>query len=559
VLSYIAIGLICGGLLIYAAVRYSRTVTKLKHGIAGLHNDNSQLLAKTQLHELAEQITHIGTWEFFVDTQALNWSDELYRIYGYDKSKTYPDKALNDRLVAPEYREKVSKAIEAAIQSKSGFAVEYQIIQPLGLRKYILGQGSFVEHQNKLVGAIQDITELKEAVLKLKINETLLREAEKVSHSGSWEWIEGKDYILWSDEMYNIHGLFPHSVAMSLGEYENLVHEDDVKEVFSQLRQAHTSKGSLRINYRIVRPSGEVRHVLSSAEYKRIGINDNFAYIGTTQDVTELREAQVQLEEKISALNRSNQDLEQFAYVASHDLQEPLRKIQAFGGKLRDRHAAQLNEEGLDYLARMNQAAERMRTLINDLLTFSKATRDGKRFTLLNVGELIRKTVQEMDYTIEQKSAVVDIDAEISVPGVQAQLHQLFQNLIGNALKFTVPGTLPHIRISACTAMGAQLQLTEVVPGQSYAVIEIADNGIGFDRDDSERIFDLFHRQHARSAYEGTGIGLAICKKIVSYHNGFIYADSRPGSGAVFTVVLPKKQTKAHTIVKNGTTQGSAN
>ncbi|WP_285010060.1 sensor histidine kinase [Pedobacter faecalis] len=533
-------------------MRLSGAIRRYTHNVTELEQTNRGLASKGQLLERAEQIAHIGTWQVDTRSGAVEWSDELYRIYGFTKTEITPDAELNTRVIVPEYREKVAKALESAVNNNSNFAVEYQIMQPSGLRKYILAQGLYLSDESRLVATIQDITELKEAVLKLRINETLLREAEKVSHSGSWEWMEGKQYILWSDEMYNIHGLFPHSVTMNINTYQSLIHEEDLKEVTAEFERAQIRKTPFKLNYRIVRPSGQIRHVLTAGEYKRIGINDNFAYIGTTQDVTELREAQVQLEEKISALNRSNQDLEQFAYVASHDLQEPLRKIQAFSKRLKEQHSGNLDEEAQDYLSRMDQAANRMRVLISDLLTFSKATRDGKRFTVVDLGDLITRITHDMDYTIEQKQATISVSASIGVYGVETQLYQLFLNLIGNALKFTKSGQPPHVKISAQSATDDQLNLEGIVPRQQYASITIEDNGIGFDRNDAGRIFDLFHRQHIRSEYEGTGIGLAICKKIVSYHNGLIYADSEPGQGSVFTVLLPKKHTNTLNLKSDG-------
>ncbi|HKG07788.1 MAG TPA: ATP-binding protein, partial [Pedobacter sp.] len=383
----------------------------------------------------------------------------------------------------------------------------------------------------------------KDAILKLKINETLLREAELVSHSGSWEWADGKEFVLWSDEMYNIHGFLPHSIFVNFAVYQALVHEDDLEAFSKNFFNAGGSKAPFKINYRIVRPSGEVRHVLTTAEYKKIGIN-NFAYIGNTQDVTELREAQVQLEEKVIALNRSNQDLEQFAYVASHDLQEPLRKIQAFGDRLRDKYAEQLGAEALDYLQRMRNAAERMRALISDLLTFSKATREHKNFVKLNLTELIDKTVREFDFTMESKKATIDVHVDLEAEGIPSQLMQLFQNLIGNALKFTDPGISPVIEITGNTKYGHELQLPEGNPAQAYAVIAVRDNGIGFKEEEAQKIFDIFQRLHSRAQYSGTGIGLAICKKITDNHSGFIVANSKPGEGSIFTVILPKKQIK---------------
>jgi len=517
----------------------------LRDEVAALQKQNKYLLERVEVLNLAERITHLGSWEIFVVSGQVKWSEELYKVYGFKNDDFLPDIHINEQVIAPEYREKVSKELKSAIDNKTSFAVEYQIIQPSGKRKYVLGQGFYIEGEDKLVGTIQDITELKEAVLKLKINESLLREAEMVSHSGSWEWMDGKEFILWSDEMYNIHGFLPHSVFVNFAFYKRLVHEDDLQLFMDNFYKAKKDKISFKINYRIVLPSGEIRHVLTTAEHKRIGLNDNYAYIGNTQDVTQLREAQVQLEEKVVELNRSNQDLEQFAYVASHDLQEPLRKIQAFGDRLKDKYGEQMNAEAQDYIGRMRGASERMRALIDDLLAFSKLTRGSKSYSKLKLGDVVRKTLSDLDFTIELKKAIVDIDfEEDEIEGVESQLVQLFQNLIGNSLKFTSQNEVPNISIFGTTKYGHELNIAEINKNQLYCVVKVKDNGIGFETEDALKIFDIFHRLHSRVDYEGTGIGLAICKRIADNHSGFIFAESKPGEETAFVVILPKKQNK---------------
>jgi len=527
----------------YFLARNMAAVRRMKSEVTGLQKENEALSARAELLALAESISNLGTWEFFPGSKTVRWSEELYNIYGFKDKDIALSAELNEQVIAPEYRDKVAKELRSAISNQTTFAVEYQIIQPDGTRRYVLGQGFYIGREDKLVGTIQDITQQKDAIFKLKINETLLREAEMVSHSGSWEWVDGKEFVLWSDEMYNIHGFLPHSVFVNFAFYQGLVHEEDVPEFLKNFFKARENKAPFKINYRIVRPSGEIRHVLSTAEYKKIGLN-NFAYIGNTQDVTELRKAQVQLEEKVTALNRSNQDLEQFAYVASHDLQEPLRKIQAFGDKLKDKYLAHLPPEALDYLERMRNAAERMRALINDLLTFSRATRDHKNFVATDLAALINSTIKELDFSIDINHAAIRVTVDLDADAIPSQLQQLFQNLIANALKFTHAETPPEIEITGCAKYGHELSIAEARPNQLYSIIEIKDNGIGFEVEDAEKIFDIFHRLHSRNAYSGTGIGLAICKKIAENHSGFILANSEPGNGAVFTVILPKRQIK---------------
>lgn len=537
--------LLCTSLILgYYLYKRIAAINSLRYEHEALKVVNKEVEEKQALLSIAERISQIGTWEVFLESQEVRWSDELYKLYGYPQNNFIPTFDRNQDIIAPEYREKVQKEINSAIQNKNNFAVEYQLLLPTGRRKYVLSQGYFIEKDAKIVGTIQDITELKEAVLKLKINESLLREAEAVSHSGSWEWIEGSEFILCSDEMYRVHGHLPHSVFIDLPFYHSMVYESDRAGFIAAYQEAYKKRGPFKINYRVRSPNGDIKHLLSTAEFKRISLNDQYAYIGNTQDVTKLREAQVQLEEKMIQLKRSNQDLEQFAYIASHDLQEPLRKIQAFGVRLRENHANELNEEGKDYLERMHSASTRMRKLIDDLLSFSKATLDHQNFGNVNLIQLIDKVIKELDYQIESKQALINVNVTGTIDGLSAQLQQLFLNLLGNSLKFNSKETNPEISIHSVICDGQELDFKESIKGLQYCVIQIADNGIGFDAADAEKIFDIFQRLTPRSEFEGTGIGLALCKKIVDNHRGFISADGVSGIGATFTIALPVEQRK---------------
>jgi signal transduction histidine kinase len=528
----------------YFLYRSTSELNSLKHQLEQEVASTIHISEQRELLNLTERISQIGTWELLLESQQVKWSEGLYKLYGFQTNDFKPTFQVNEDIVAPDFREKVKKELNSAVNQKRPFAVEYQILQPSGSRKYVLSQGYFIEQGNRLVGTVQDITLLKEATLKLKINESLLREAEAVSHSGSWEWMEGSEYILCSDEMYRIHGHLPHSVFVNLPFYLSMVYEPDRVLFISAYTDAYKKRGPFKINYRIVSPNGDIKHLLSTAEFKRISLNDQYAYIGNTQDVTLLREAQVQLEEKMIELSRSNKDLEQFAYVASHDLQEPLRKIQAFGQRLKQSYADDLGIEAVDYLDRMYSAATRMRKLIDDLLAYSQVTRVHKNFLEVNLATIIETATKELDYQIELHKAVISVNAEVTIDGLPPQLLQLFINLLGNSLKFIQTKAIPMVTVQAFICDGQELTFNDAIQGQKYCLIEVRDNGIGFDAADAEKIFDIFQRLNPRSAFEGTGIGLAICKKIVENHSGFISAEGMPESGSTFTIALPVKHSK---------------
>ncbi len=259
------------------------------------------------------------------------------------------------------------------------------------------------------------------------------------------------------------------------------------------------------------------------------------------RDITDRRQAEEKLRDFTARLERSNRELQDFAYVASHDLQEPLRKVTVFGDRLKTKFSPALGDEGRDYLDRMLKATDRMQSLINDLLTYSRVASKPQGFAAVDLAEAAREVVSDLEGRIEQVNGKVEIGALPVIEAESLQIRQLFQNLIGNALKFHRPGTKPRVTIEAAYfAQPAHL----TADGKPHPMIRltVADNGIGFDEKYAERIFQVFQRLHSRAAYEGTGMGLAIARKIVERHHGSIAAQSKPGEGTTFIITLPIKQ-----------------
>ncbi|GAB4021491.1 hypothetical protein GCM10028773_30430 [Spirosoma koreense] len=259
-----------------------------------------------------------------------------------------------------------------------------------------------------------------------------------------------------------------------------------------------------------------------------------------TTDITLLRVNQQQLEANNRALSRSNAYLQQFAYVASHDLQEPLRKIQAFADLLLTQHAEKLDETGQDLLRRQQNAAQRMQVLIRGLLDYSRLSTPSLPMEPVSLQTLLADVLSDLEATIQQTNAQVSNTPLPTLMGNATQLRQLLQNLLANALKFNKPGQPPQVRVDSFSLTADQLpQPPSTAKSEGWIGLRVADEGIGFDESYRERIFDLFHRLHGRSQYSGTGIGLAIVKKVVENHRGQISVSSQTGAGAVFTVYLP--------------------
>jgi len=244
------------------------------------------------------------------------------------------------------------------------------------------------------------------------------------------------------------------------------------------------------------------------------------------------------LRRRTADLNASNRELQDFAAVASHDLQEPLRKIEAFGSRLRTKYDQALDEPGRDYLARMLAATVRMRRLINDLLSFSRVTTKARAFVTVDLAEVAQEVVSDLEGRMFDTGGRVEVGALPTIEAEPLLMRQLLQNLIGNGLKFHRQGEPPVVRISGRLLDPSDPPVEGPAPGPRRCEIQVQDNGIGFEEVYSERIFELFQRLHGRDEYEGTGMGLAICRKIVTRHGGTISARSAPGHGATFIVNL---------------------
>lgn len=418
-----------------------------------------------------------------------------------------------------------------------------------------------------------DVTDLVLAQQQQQEAEANLRGAIELADLGSWELDLLTGQVHSSEVIQEWFGFGDASVVLS--QVYNPIHPDDRQMVESAIRQALEagSSGIYDAEYRLVSYSTSTERIVH-ARGKVLYDNQGQAYklAGTAQDVTADRRREEALEytvqlrtrelaslnEELAAHNeeylaineeleeanrllvRSNENLQQFAYVASHDLQEPLRKIQQFGDILKTRYMAETGE-ALAYLERMQAAAGRMSALIRDLLDFSSISTQREANKPVDLNEIVDTVLTDLELVVAETKAELQVGLLPIVHGNAIQLGQLFQNLIGNALKFRQFGTAPVIEVRSGTVMFSQLP-SLVKPTRltgKYYKIEVIDNGIGFDEKYANRIFQVFQRLHGKNEYAGTGIGLAICEKVVSSHGGAISAIGRIGHGATFIIYLP--------------------
>lgn len=407
------------------------------------------------------------------------------------------------------------------------------------------------------MGAMTDTVTLSDIDVALE-NEQL-RLALQAAQVGTWDYNMATGQAQWSTICKRLFGL-PDDASVTPAVLLAQVHPDDRERVAQDNGRilSPQSDGDHNVIFRTLREGSSPRWV--QAKGKTI-LNDQgriLRFNGIVFDVTELKQAQEALQQSAEVLEqrvaertqelkeanlqlkKSNENLAEFAYIASHDLQEPLRKIQSFGDILREQHETQLGE-GVMYLERMQGAARRMSTLIKDLLTFSRLSTRQEGTKLVSLTNVFSYVLHDLELSIQETGAVVTIDPLPSVKGDASQLAQLFQNLVSNAIKFSHPGTEPVIEVRTKRVADKDLPLTvrPVRAAAAYHCIDVSDNGIGFDEKYVERIFQVFQRLHGTRKYAGTGIGLAICEKVVVNHGGAISARSQPGQGTTFSVYLP--------------------
>ena len=393
-----------------------------------------------------------------------------------------------------------------------------------------------------------DSTAIMEAAGKIEAVNTKLTEAQRLAHIGNWEWDIVGDKITWSDELYRIFGLVPREFEASFQTFVRYIHPEERDHVSKIIQDAFVNHQPFNFYHRVVRPDGTIRILHGRGEVTMNEDGQPISMAGTAQDVTELKQAENEIRKITDELMRYNKELEQinkalesFTFVASHDLQEPVRKIRTFLNLIAEKETGNLSEKSKDYMNRTIRAATQMQQLIHDLLLYSRTTTSSEHFKKTDLNNILHDVTTELKEMIEEKNAFVVTERLPELEVIPFQLHQLFVNMISNSLKFSGADRKPHIHIKADMVDKDSLELTNGNIYERYYRITISDNGIGFDPRYDDKIFDLFQRLHSKNKYSGTGIGLAICKKIIENHDGFITAHGEPDKGATFIVYLPER------------------
>ncbi|SDX87832.1 ATP-binding protein [Flavobacterium degerlachei] len=385
-----------------------------------------------------------------------------------------------------------------------------------------------------------DIYELKRANDELKFLNHSFNNAEKIAGFGHWKINLETNTYSFSDNFFRLLGLEPQSFVPSLENISKYVHPDDIEYVTQMHLDSLVSYNPTSLMYRFVLPNGDLKYVMSVGSFTRNG-KGQMVKTGVNYDMTEQYKRTIELEENNKELISINEELESFNNIVSHDLQEPLRKIQMFISRIESTEVDSISEKGKGYFYKIRTSANKMQTLLIDLVNYSRTIKGDKVFENTDLKELVYHVIDDLSSDIEEKKAKIDLGDLPTVKVISFQMEQLFINLISNSLKYSQEDVAPEISIFSEKIDKNEVFDNEIITDQDYYKIVVKDNGIGFKQEYAEKVFILFQRLETGSKYSGTGLGLAICKRIVDNHNGFIKVISEPNVGSTFSIFLPKK------------------
>lgn len=436
----------------------------------------------------------------------------------------------------PAWRETIRKQVLQAMSMDEPLLTEDVFQTRSGQEKHALAVYSAIRNEKGnlrfvLVQAT-DITDRKLAENQLKAAQKELSEitnrfkiSTQAAQVGIWDWDIETGTLIWDDTMITLYGIEKKDFSGSVKDWRGRLHPDDKEHAHESLIQALKGKAAYDTAFRVVWKDQSVHHIKALGTVRRDETGRAIRMIGTNWDITKEKEAEQQ---KIRArqLEIKNKDLEQFAYVASHDLQEPLRTVVGFAKLLERNYGKELDKNANEYLQFISQAALRMSELIKGLLAYSRIGVN-RELGWVDCQAILQHSLEDLQAQIEKSGAIIKVKKLPQLKGYSIELRVLFQNLISNAIKFRKEGIVPKIRIAA-------------KEDKDSWTFSVKDNGIGIETEHKEKIFAIFQRLHGRSEYEGTGIGLAHCQKIVDLHGGKIWSESEYGKGSTFYFTIPK-------------------
>ncbi len=503
--------------------------------------DRSFALVKSYIKNDPKQGDNLRKLEFYISKR----QNYLSAVLHLSLNRPLSDKMLKEKLaIGKQTMDSVRRQINEMILLEKKTLKEREIyykdtVKFTPVFVYVMLLITLVLISISYIRITKDLEKLQISNNRLAVLNESNSLAEIVGSFGNWELnVDTKEYTF-SDNSYRLLGFEPKAFLASQENFMKYIHPDDLS-AFRDATSKMVENGSLLpFTYRVVRKDKKIRYFRTTARLVTNKSGDEIL-IGTNSDVTEEVLASLSLEQQNIELEASNKELVAFNYVASHDLQEPLRKIQTFVSRLSEKEYDNLSDGGKEFMQRINNSVDRMRILIDDLLQYSRTTKTEKIFEITDLNDLLENAKSDLWQFIEEKNAVINNDKLPKMTVIPFQIQQLFVNLISNSLKYSKADSVPTIRISCKKVIAADEELIPKNTKEKFYKITFTDKGIGFEQEYAEKIFLLFNRLHNKNEYVGTGIGLAICKKIVENHKGFISSKGKPNIGAAFTIYLPE-------------------
>ena len=466
--------------------------------------------------------------------------------YSFDDINTWDDDW--QQLIFNDDKELVTSEIQKYfhLQDDESHSYQSRLNHKEGNWRYFRTQGTVLRRDTdgkaaSILFIAQDITDQQKTAEENKKLNAVMEETQLMLDFGVWT-LDIKTLIAeCSSGYYRLLGYNDNDRSqVTLQTHASYIPEPDRERVIAIILKAAERKTEFEVEHKIITQKQEKKVVLCKGKVVVNDAGEAIKIVGSTMNITKVRNAEHALGSKIEDLNRSNKDLEEFAYIASHDLQEPLRKISTFGQRLGTKFKDVLDQEAEAYLTRMMSSTETMRQLIDNLLEYSRVTRNMQGFEKVDMNILLKAVIKELDLIIDETGTTITHKGLPTIQAMPLQIKQLFINLITNAIKFRKKSEACVIDISAAPLTAVEYAEYGLAIGKQYFRISVKDNGVGFEKEYAQKIFIIFQRLHGKADYPGSGIGLSICKKIVDNHNGVIYAESNLNEGATFNIILPQ-------------------